>query len=456
MSELKHIVIIGNGIAGVTAARNIRKLSDHKITLISSESEYFFSRTALMYVYMGHQKLEHLKPYEDFFWTKNRIDLLKKHVEKVDISTKNLLFSDGQTLHYDTLIFATGSRYRWHDAVPKDTLGVQGLYSLQDLEKLEEISPKIKKAVIVGGGLIGVELAEMLHSRDIEVTILVRESGFWGNVLPQEEAKLVTKHIESRGAKILLNSEIERVTTKVLDSKNLSPNPSAIKSIITKKGEILDCDFLGLTIGVEPQKDLAAAAGIETNRGILVNDCLETSVKDIFAIGDCSELRNPTKGRKATEPIWYTGKMMGETVAESICQKSKKYNPGIFFNSAKFFDLEYQTYGDIQPILAENESSFYWENSQEEKCLRINYCTQDEAVIGFNVFGIRFRQVVCQQWIAEKRTLSYVIEHLEEANFDPEFFKNCQSEIVAEYNFKFPEKTIKLKKNSGFWRTIFG
>jgi NAD(P)H-nitrite reductase large subunit len=456
MSEPKHIVIIGNGIAGVTAARNIRKLSDHKITLISSESEHFFSRTALMYVYMGHQKLEHLKPYEDSFWTKNRIDLLKKHVENVDISDKKLLFSDNQTLHYDTLIFATGSRYRWHNAVPKDILGVQGFYSLQDLEKLEEISPNIKKSVIVGGGLIGVELAEMLHSRDIEVTILVRESGFWGNVLPEEEAQLVTKHIESRGVKILLDSEIESVTTKVLDFKNLGSNASAIKSIITKKGEVLPCDFLGLTIGVESQKDLATSAGIETNRGILVNEFLETSVKDVYAIGDCSELRNPAKGRKTIEPIWYTGKMMGETVAETICHNAKKYNPGIFFNSAKFFDLEYQTYGDIKPILAENESSFYWENSQEEKCLRINYCTQDKAVIGFNVFGIRFRQVVCQKWIAEKRTLAYVIEHLEEANFDPEFFKNYQSEIVAEYNFKFPEKTIKLKKNSGFWRTIFG
>jgi NAD(P)H-nitrite reductase large subunit len=452
MTESKHIVIIGNGIAGVTAARNIRKLSDYKITLISSESEHFFSRTALMYVYMGHQKLEHLKPYEGFFWTKNRINLLKTQVEKVDISDKKLLFSDNQSLHYDTLIFATGSRYRWHDAVPKDIVGVQGLYSLQDLDLLEKYSSNIKKAVIVGGGLIGVELAEMLHSRNIEVTILVRESGFWGNILPEEEAKLVTKHIESRGVKILLESEIERVTTKVSDSEKVF----SIESVITKKGEILPCDFLGLTIGVESQKDLATSAGIETGRGILVNDFLETSVKDIYAIGDCSELRNPAKGRKATEPIWYTGKMMGETVAEIICQNSKKYNPGIFFNSAKFFDLEYQTYGDIKPILVENESSFYWENSLEEKCLRINYLTQDESVIGFNVFGIRFRQVVCQKWIADKRTLSYVIEHLKEANFDPEFFKNYQSEIVAEYNLKFPQKTIKLKNNSGFWRTIFG
>ena len=77
---MEHIVIIGNGIAGVTAARHIRKLSDKKITIISTETEYFFSRTALMYVYMGHMKWEHLKPYEDWFWEKNRINLLSGFV----------------------------------------------------------------------------------------------------------------------------------------------------------------------------------------------------------------------------------------------------------------------------------------------------------------------------------------------------------------------------------------
>ena len=82
------IVIIGNGISGVTAARNIRKKSDVPITIISSESKYFFSRTALMYVYMGHMKFEHIEPYEPHFWEKNRISLLEARVDKIDIENK--------------------------------------------------------------------------------------------------------------------------------------------------------------------------------------------------------------------------------------------------------------------------------------------------------------------------------------------------------------------------------
>ena len=86
---MEHIVIIGNGVSGVTAARHIRKLSDKKITIISSETSHFFSRTALMYIYMGHMKFENTKPYEDWFWSKNRIELKQARVASIDTKNKN-------------------------------------------------------------------------------------------------------------------------------------------------------------------------------------------------------------------------------------------------------------------------------------------------------------------------------------------------------------------------------
>ncbi|MFN3488232.1 MAG: FAD-dependent oxidoreductase, partial [Emticicia sp.] len=185
---MQHVVIIGNGISGITAARHIRKQSDCKITVISGETDHFFSRTALMYVYMGHVKFEHTKPYEDWFWEKNRIELKRAWVKTVDFEEKKLYFrlpndddkeaKIGGSISYDKLILALGStpnKFGWKG---QNLKGVQGLYSYQDLESLQELTPTIKKAVIVGGGLIGVELAEMLHSRGIDVTFLVRENSF--------------------------------------------------------------------------------------------------------------------------------------------------------------------------------------------------------------------------------------------------------------------------------------
>jgi len=95
----EHIVVIGNGISGVTAARHIRKLSDKKITIISAETDYFFSRTALMYVYMGHMKFEHTQPYEPWFWKKNNIELKKPFEKMVDTTTKTLVFEKAETIN---------------------------------------------------------------------------------------------------------------------------------------------------------------------------------------------------------------------------------------------------------------------------------------------------------------------------------------------------------------------
>mgnify|MGYP000164776679 CR=1 FL=1 len=105
-----HIVIIGNGIAGITAARHIRKLSDHQITIISGETDHFFSRTALMYIYMGHMRFEDTKPYEDWFWEKNRINLVRGYVEKVNTEGRQLEFDDGKKMSYDKLVLACGSK----------------------------------------------------------------------------------------------------------------------------------------------------------------------------------------------------------------------------------------------------------------------------------------------------------------------------------------------------------
>ncbi len=156
---MEHIVIIGNGIAGITTARHVRKYSDKKITVISGESDYFFSRTALMYVYMGHMVWENIKPYEDWFWKKNRIELKTAWVKTVDFQQKSLVFASGETMDYDKLVIATGSlpnKLGWEG---EDLEGVQGLVTKQDLELLEKNTASCKRAVLVGGGLILVEIA---------------------------------------------------------------------------------------------------------------------------------------------------------------------------------------------------------------------------------------------------------------------------------------------------------
>lgn len=444
---MEHIVIIGNGISGVTAARHIRKNSEKKITIVSAETKYFFSRTALMYVYMGHMKFEHTQPYESWFWEKNRIELKQGYVKEINTDKKELNFSDDSVLNYDKLILATGSKPNKFGWPGQDLKGVMGMYHKQDLEALETYAPnnkECKRAVIVGGGLIGIELAEMLHSRNIPVTFLVRESSFWNKVLPNEESTLINKEIIENHIDLRLGVNLQEIK---------ADEQGKVKSVIIKEtGEEIICDVVGLTAGVSPNVDFLKDSKIETKRGILVNRHLETNIPDVYAIGDCAEQREAIGNRRPIEAVWYTGRMMGEAIAQTICGNKTSYNPGNWFNSAKFFDIEYQTYGWVWATPKDNEARFYWEHASGKKCIHISYDKTTNEFIGINTLGIRLRHAYFDKALSEKQTIDQVLMHLRDANFDPEFYKKHEAEIVAKFN-KENNTNIQLKKKS--WKRIF-
>ncbi|NBG64810.1 NAD(P)/FAD-dependent oxidoreductase [Acidiluteibacter ferrifornacis] len=437
---MRHIVIIGNGISGVTAARHLRKQSDFKITIISGETEHFFSRTALMYVFMGHMRYENIKPYEDEFWEKNRIDLIFGWVEKVDASASELKLADGSIVKYDELIIATGSvpnKFGWKG---QDLIGVQGLYSWQDLELLEENVKRTERAVIVGGGLIGVELAEMLKTRNIEVTFLVREGRFWGGILPKEEGQLISDHIQSNGVNIEFNTELEEV---------IDDGKGQVKAIKTKDGRIIQCELLGLTVGVHPNVSFLKDSEIKINKGVLVDHFLRTNISNVYAIGDCAEFyRHPTD-RKNIEQVWYTGKMMGETVAQTISGNETAYQPGVWFNSAKFFEIEYQTYGWVWNKPKENETVFCWQQKGKDRMVKLVFDKNTNALLGINTFGIRLRHEVCNAWIENRTSIDTVIQNFGGANFDPEFFAPFEQELLDQYNQQFNKNLVLKMKKSG-------
>jgi NAD(P)H-nitrite reductase large subunit len=439
---MKHIVIIGNGISGITAARYIRKVSDHQITVISAETDHFFSRTALMYIYMGHMKYEHTKPYEDWFWKKNKINLVRDFVLEVDTNQKELVLKERGKLSYDILIVGTGSKPNKFGWPGQELKGVQGLYSYQDLENMELYTKNINRAVIVGGGLIGIEMAEMLLSRNIPITFLVRESSFWNGILPREESAMINRHICLHGVDLRLETELHEI---------IADDTGRAKAVITSQGQEIPCQFVGLTAGVTPNIDFLRPSKIKTDRGVLINEFFETNIPDVYAIGDCAQFEQPIPGRKAIEQVWYTGRMHGETVAKTICGQKTAYRPGPWFNSAKFFDIEYQVYGDIKTSIPETEDSIYWEHPKGQRSIRISYEKSTQRLLGINLMGIRHRHEVCDQWLREGSKLKEVIQNLRKANFDAEFFKEYEDEIVNMYNSRFASDPVKSTLKRGLY-----
>ena len=397
-----HVVIVGNGIAGVTAARHVRKAdAEARITLVSDETATPFARTALMYVYMGVLTRSHTALYEERFWAENRIDRVVDRAVGLAPDRQRLALRGGGDLAYDRLLVATGSIPVLPDWPGGDLDGVQGLYHLQDLDRMEAATAGVERAVVVGGGLIGVELAEMLRTRGVAVAFLVREGRYLPRVFSEQESALVAVAIRAHGVDLRLGAEVDRVEGQ-----------GRAEAVVTTGGERHTAGFVGVGTGVRPNVGWLGGA-VEADRGVLVDDHLRASAPNVWAAGDCAQLRQPPPGARAVEPIWYTARLQGATTGLGMAGRPRPYRPGAFFNSAKFFDLEWQVYG------ATSGDGDDWEWADGRRSLRIRHA--DGAVRGVSALGIRLRQAVCTRWIGEGWPLDRALADLDAARFDPEF-----------------------------------
>ena len=235
---------------------------------------------------------------------------------------------------------------------------------------------------------------------------------------------MINRHIREHHIDLRLSTNL----VKILDDGN-----GRAKAVVTDKDETIPCQLVGLTAGVSPNIAFLRDSGIELGRGVMVNRYLETNVKDVYAIGDCAQQHEAIDLRRPIEAVWYTGRMMGEVVAQTICGNRMPYNPGHWFNSAKFLDIEYQTYGWVWATPKEYEEQFYWEHPDGKKCVRISYHKETEEFLGINTFGIRMRHESFDRWLTEKRNVHYVVDHLREANFDPEFYDKHERAILRAF-----------------------
>ena len=146
---------------------------------------------------------------------------------------------------------------------------------------------------------------------------------------------------------------------------------------------------------------------------------------------------------------------MGEVVAETICGNPRAYDPGVWFNSAKFFDIEYQTYGIVPSDLPGNQRSFYWQHESEDKFLRMVFEKDSFKLLGINALGIRLRHEVCDRWIWEGITVFKALESFGDANFDPEFYHKNEQLIIEHFNSLKLGNQLMVPKSKSFLQKIF-
>ncbi|MGO9241254.1 MAG: NAD(P)/FAD-dependent oxidoreductase [Bryobacteraceae bacterium] len=402
--------IVGNGVAGVTAALGLRARDAHaSITLISGEADYFFSRTALMYAFLDRLSRRDLEPYERGVFEAQRIELVRGWVKDLDAQTRTLTLDSGRTLGWDRLLIATGSRPRrpqW-EGLESVREGQVHFVSMQDLEACERAVRRGAKAVVVGGGLIGIELVECLHWAGMEVSFLIREPWYWPVALSDAESAMVIAHLRRHGVNVVTG---ETVTAVAADDSGV------VTGVLTEASRRYECRLLGVSIGVEPAVEWLRAVTTPPRlmRGIVVDAGFRTSLPDVFAAGDCAEVE--LSGRAAVvEQLWYSAKRQGGLAAQAMLGDAVHYEPPIFFNSSRFFEIEYTAVGRFSEAMRE----FYHRFEGRDASLRLG--EENGAVKACNMLGSRWDHKVLEGWVREHRSLEDVMSRLDEAQFDVEF-----------------------------------
>lgn len=406
-----EILIVGNGVAGATAALTARARSDARVTLLSDESPYFFSRTALMYALMDRMQRRELEPYERASWSAQGIARVQGRAVDLDADAKTVTLADGRVLRWDKLLLATGSSPR---ALPTpgaaSAQGVVSFVSMQDLDACERWIPSTREAVVIGGGLIGVELVECLLHHGVRTTFLVREPWYWPAALCEEEGAMVAAHLRAHGVDLRLGVEARAIEADA---------GGRCARVRLSDGGVLPAQLVGACIGVEPAvrwlREVRTPPALL--RGVRVDEQLRTSLPDVWCAGDCAELALPD-GRTRLETIWYSAKRQGALAGENMTGRPRPYQPPLFFNSAKFFELEYTTVGELQD-LPPDASSVYRVHPTRAMSQRVVH--RDGRVVGFNMLGSRWDHAVLSRWIDERRPVSWVLPRLASAQFDVEF-----------------------------------
>lgn len=411
-----QVIIIGNGVAGIAAALELRRqLPSAGITVISEESKQHYSRPALMYLFNGALTFKEAMPFAESFFKKKQIISLKSRVQYINRQTRTIQLQSQETLSYDKLVMATGARGSLH-GWPGETLqGVQCFTNLQELEQLKKQVNYLRmgqKAVIVGGGLIGIEVAEILSQRKIPVVFLVRESSYFKNALSASEGAIVEEEIQSHGIDLRMNTALKSIG---------SHDGVHADSVETSTQDIIPSSLIILTAGVTPEISLAEQAKLKTNRGIVVNRHMQTSDEHIFACGDVAEIIDTEDQKKGkVEQLWYTGKMQGQIAgyncyAASTEKAMKQYDRGVWYNSARFFEIDFHTYGDF----SQADEELFFKKNDEKKTLRLGF--KNRKLIAVNSLGMRLRHNVIENMILTSFTQKQVLDEIHRAAFDPEF-----------------------------------
>lgn len=341
---------------------------------------------------MHQLQLKHTYPNILAFYKQQNIQLVPEEVTAIHVDKKQVVSSNNQ-YEFDALILATGSKpVRLNVLIYARNTAY--FYSIQDLQKLEILCETTKKAVVIGAGLIGIELVEMLLYKNIKTTFISKDKRLFQSLLTESQSKYIHALLQQKGVEVVLNCT----------SFSFSGGPNErLTSVHTPSG-FIEADLFCFSVGVEPNLNveiLSTNNELQINKGVVVNEFLQTNFKSVYAAGDCAELATVNTNRKSIEATWYVAAQMGEVAGlNAALGPTKTYEQNNWFNSAKFLGAVYQVYGFVPTFEALHHTLIEFE--LKNKWLVIAFEKSTKHVVGFQSFNLALRQVECEKIINQR------------------------------------------------------
>ena len=314
--NMNKYLIIGAGAAGVSAIEAIRSQDPTgEVTQVCDEAAGYYSRPGLAYYITGEVSEDCLFPFTQNDFKRMKVNLEKTQVKRILPKEHQVELQNGKYIAYNRLLISTGARAATAKVPGLDLEGVVKLDNIEDAHRILKYARKRRSAVVVGGGITALELVEGFRARGLTVHYFLRGDRYWSNVLDETESHIVEHRLKEEGIQIHYQTELAEISGK----------RGKVSAVMTTDGKKINCDIVGIAIGILPRKSIAEAAGLKTERGISVNEYLSTSDPDIFAAGDVAEVFDPTVGKAILDSLWAPARRQGYTAGLNMAGKHVPY-----------------------------------------------------------------------------------------------------------------------------------
>ncbi len=335
---MTRYVIIGSGVAGISAIESIRSQdATGEIFLISDEAFGYYSRPGLAYYLTKELSEDSLLPLKEHEFRMLDIRHIQAHVAYLDPQNHCLQLHNGKAVSYDRLLIATGAAAARLNCAGADLEGVFKLDNIDDARRIIKLTRRAHSAIVVGGGITALEIVEGLLARGVQTHYFLRGDRYWSNVLDETESKIIQNRLQQEGVKIHFHTELDGILGK----------RGRVIGVTTKDGKQLRCNLVGIAIGIRPRIELAQTSGIQVNRGILVDEYMRSSAQDVFAAGDVAQVFDPFLNKHVIDSLWGPAREQGFTAGLNMAGISKPYYKRIAFNVTRLANLTTTIIGTV-------------------------------------------------------------------------------------------------------------